>query len=71
MITGSLQQLMPQLISGNCGLVADVMYIFGGFFGRFLQGRSALNMICINATVSELKVWANDYDYDFVITRQE
>ena len=70
MITGNLQHLMPQLISDNCGSVADAMHIFGGFFGRFLQESRSLNMICLNATVLVLKVLANDYDYDSVFTRQ-
>jgi D-sedoheptulose 7-phosphate isomerase len=44
--------------------------ISGELVGRFLRERKALNVICLNANVSVLTAWANDYDHDSVFARQ-
>ena len=70
MMTASLQQRMPLLICGNGGSAADALHISGELVGRFLWERRALNVICLNANVSVLTAWANDYDYDSLFARQ-
>ena len=69
-ITRCLQQQLPLLICGNGGSAADALHISGELVGRFLKERKALNVICLNANVSVLTAWANDYDYDSAFARQ-
>jgi len=57
----------------NCGngcLAADARNISGDLIGRFLKELRALNMICLNANVSMLSAWANDYEYYSAFSRQ-
>ena len=70
LMSDCLQQQRPLLICGNGGSAADALHISGELVGRFLRGRKALNVICLNANVSVLTAWANDYDYDSVFARQ-
>ena len=69
-ITKCLQQQLPLLICGNGGSAADALHISGELVGRFLKERKALNVVCLNANVSVLTAWANDYDYDSAFARQ-
>ncbi len=61
----TLQQQLPVLVCGNGGSAADALHISGELVGRFLRERSALNVVCLNANVSVLTAWANDYDSIF------
>ena len=70
LMSDCLQQQRPLLICGNGGSAADALHISGELVGRFLRERKALNVICLNANVSVLTAWANDYDYDSVFARQ-
>jgi len=70
LMSDCLQQQSPLLICGNGGSAADALHISGELVGRFLRERKALNVICLNANVSVLTAWANDYDYDSVFARQ-
>ena len=70
LMSDCLQQQRPLLICGNGGSAADALHISGELVGRFLKERKALNVICLNANVSVLTAWANDYDYDSVFARQ-
>ncbi len=69
-ITICLQHQLPLLICGNGGSAADALHISGELVGRFLKERRALNVVCLNANVSVLTAWANDYDYDSTFARQ-
>ena len=66
----TLQQQLPVLVCGNGGSAADALHISGELVGRFLRERNALNVVCLNANVSVLTAWANDYDYDSIFARQ-
>ncbi len=66
----SLQQQLPVLVCGNGGSAADALHISGELVGRFLRERKALNVVSLNANVSVLTAWANDYDYNSVFARQ-
>jgi len=70
LMSDCLQQQRPLLICGNGGSAADALHISGELVGRFLRERKALNVICLNANVSVLTAWANDYDYDSAFARQ-
>ena len=70
LISGCLQQQRPLLICGNGGSAADALHISGELVGRFLRERRGLNVVCLNANVSVLTAWANDYDYDSAFARQ-
>ena len=70
LMSDCLQQQRPLLICGNGGSAADALHISGELVGRFLRKRKAINVICLNANVSVLTAWANDYDYDSVFARQ-
>ena len=54
LMSDCLQQQRPLLICGNGGSAADALHISGELVGRFLRGRKALNVICLNANVSVL-----------------
>lgn len=66
----ALGQGRPVLICGNGGSASDALHISGELVGRFLLERRALNVICLNANVSVMTAWANDYDYATVFSRQ-
>lgn len=69
-ITIALKNDRPLLICGNGGSAADTLHIAGELVGRFLKERPALNVISLNANVSVLTAWANDYSYDSAFARQ-
>lgn len=60
----------PILVCGNGGSASDALHISGELVGRFLIERRALDVICLNANVSVLTAWSNDYDYASVFARQ-
>ncbi|MEA5468541.1 D-sedoheptulose-7-phosphate isomerase [Spirulina sp. 06S082] len=61
---------LPVLICGNGGSASDALHISGELVGTFLRERKALNVICLNANVSVLTAWTNDYEFDSVFSRQ-
>ena len=69
-ISGALRDGLPVLLCGNGGSAADALHISGELVGRFLTERKALNVICLNANVSVLTAWSNDYEYESVFARQ-
>ncbi|WGL60841.1 D-sedoheptulose 7-phosphate isomerase [Pigmentibacter sp. JX0631] len=58
------------LICGNGGSAADSQHIAAEFVSRFLIERKALFAIALNCNTSSLTAIANDYNYDFVFSRQ-
>ena len=60
----------PILVCGNGGSASDALHISGELVGRFLIERPALDVVCLNANVSVLTAWSNDYDYASVFARQ-
>lgn len=60
----------PILVCGNGGSASDALHISGELVGRFLIERPALDVICLNANVSVLTAWSNDYDYASAFSRQ-
>ena len=69
-LVNALGQGRPVLICGNGGSASDALHISGELVGRFLLERRALNVICLNANVSVMTAWANDYDYATIFSRQ-
>jgi D-sedoheptulose 7-phosphate isomerase len=60
----------PLLVCGNGGSASDALHISGELVGRFLIERRAIDVVCLNANVSVLTAWSNDYDYASVFARQ-
>ena len=52
------------------GSAADALHITGELVGKFLIDRKAININCLNANVSVLTAWANDFSFDTVFERQ-
>ena len=69
-ISTALEGGLPILVMGNGGSASDAMHIAGELIGKFLHGRGALNVICLNANLSVLTAWANDYEFETVFSRQ-
>lgn len=69
-LVDTLRQGRPLLICGNDGSAADALHISGELVGRFLLERRPLNVICLNANLSIMAAWANDYEYATVFSRQ-
>jgi len=69
-ITQTLKNDKPLLICGNGGSASDSLHISGELIGRFLKERKSLNVISLNANVSVMTAWANDYSYDSIFSRQ-
>jgi D-sedoheptulose 7-phosphate isomerase len=69
-ISDALIAHKPLLVCGNGGSASDALHISGELVGRFLRERRALNVICLNANVSVLTAWSNDYDYSSAFARQ-
>ena len=70
LLVGAAQSQKPILVCGNGGSASDALHISGELVGRFLIERRALDVICLNANVSVLTAWSNDYDYASVFARQ-
>jgi D-sedoheptulose 7-phosphate isomerase len=70
LIVGAAVARKPLLVCGNGGSASDALHIAGELVGRFLIERPALDVICLNANVSVLTAWSNDYDYASVFARQ-
>ncbi|MBP0021225.1 MAG: SIS domain-containing protein [Cyanobacteria bacterium SBLK] len=70
LLCSTLSREMPLLICGNGGSASDALHISGELVGTFLRERKALNVICLNANVSVLTAWTNDYEFDSVFSRQ-
>ena len=60
----------PLLLFGNGGSASDALHISGELVGKFNFERESLNVICLNANVTVLTAWANDFSYDDVFARQ-
>lgn len=58
------------LLCGNGGSAADAQHLAAELMGRFLQERTALPAIALNANSSTVSAIANDYSYDEVFARQ-
>lgn len=69
-ISGSLAKGLPVLICGNGGSAADALHVSGELVGKFLKDRKALNVTCLNANVSVITAWSNDFDYESSFSRQ-
>ncbi|MBM4232226.1 MAG: SIS domain-containing protein [Gammaproteobacteria bacterium] len=70
MLVTAVNDHKPILICGNGGSASDALHISGELVGRFLIERRALDVVCLNANVSVLTAWSNDYDYASVFARQ-
>ena len=70
LICNAVQNDLPILVFGNGGSASDALHITGELVGRFLKERNPINMICLNANVSIITAWANDYDYNSIFERQ-
>jgi D-sedoheptulose 7-phosphate isomerase len=69
-LTDALSHTLPVLVCGNGGSASDALHITGELVGRFFTERKAMNVICLNANVTVMSAWANDYEYDSVFARQ-
>jgi len=65
-----VKERKPLLVCGNGGSASDALHISGELVGRFLIERAPIDVICLNANVSVLTAWSNDYDYASVFARQ-
>ncbi|WP_204105254.1 MULTISPECIES: SIS domain-containing protein [Spirulina sp. CCY15215] len=70
LLYSTLSCQLPILICGNGGSAADALHISGELVGIFLKPRKACNVICLNANVSVLTAWTNDYECESVFSRQ-
>ncbi len=58
------------LVCGNGGSAADSQHIAAEFVSRFLIERRALFALALNCNTSSVTAIANDYNYDFIFSRQ-
>ena len=66
-----VKERKPLLVCGNGGSASDALHISGELVGRFLIERAPIDVICLNANVSVLTAWSNDYDYASVSKHME
>jgi D-sedoheptulose 7-phosphate isomerase len=60
----------PILVCGNGGSAADAMHIEAELVGRFLKERRPINVTALSANSSLLTALGNDFDYQYVFSRQ-
>jgi D-sedoheptulose 7-phosphate isomerase len=58
------------LIAGNGGSAADAQHFAGEIVGRFKKERKGYPAIALTTDSSILTAWANDYDFNFIFSRQ-
>lgn len=58
------------LLFGNGGSAADAQHIAAEFVGRFYLDRPALPALALTVNTSSLTAIGNDYDYDYIFSRQ-
>jgi D-sedoheptulose 7-phosphate isomerase len=58
------------LIFGNGGSAADAQHIAAELIGRYKKERKGLASIALTTDSSALTCIANDYDYDYIFSRQ-
>ncbi len=66
----SLQSGGKILIFGNGGSAADAQHIAAELVGRYKTERKGLAAIALTTDSSAITCIANDYDYDYVFSRQ-
>jgi len=69
-LNNAIAHTLPVLVCGNGGSASDALHISGELVGRFFTERKAMNVICLNANVTVMSAWANDYEYESVFARQ-
>lgn len=69
-IIDALQKGNKILLCGNGGSAADAQHLAAEFVSRFSFDRPALNAIALTVDTSALTAIANDYNFDYVFSRQ-
>ena len=57
-------------VCGNGGSAADAQHIAAELIGRYKKNRKALPCIALTTDTSILTAVANDYDYEYIFSRQ-
>jgi len=57
-------------IAGNGGSYAEAEHFVGELIGRYYKNRAALPCILLPTSIASLTAIANDYDYNYIITKE-